>query len=68
MLPSRANEADKALKFISSPLSRTYAFDYNAGGKLLDALFAAQGNVDHWFTCLLTEPVTPSQIRPWTVM
>lgn len=62
----RANEADKAVEFISSPLSRSYVFNYNLGGKLLEALFAAQGNVDHWFTRLLTESVTPSQIRAWT--
>jgi hypothetical protein len=62
----RANEADKAVEFLSSPLSRSYVFTYSIGGKLLDALFAAQGNADHWFTRLLTEPVTPSQIRAWT--
>jgi hypothetical protein len=62
----RANEADKAVEFLSSPLSRSYVFNYSAGGKLLDALFAAQGKVDHWFTRLLTESVTPSQIRAWT--
>jgi len=62
----RANEADKAVEFLSSPLSRSYVFNYDHGGKLLDALFAAQGNVDHWFTLLLTESVTPSQIRAWT--
>ena len=61
-----ANEADKAVEFLSSPLSRSYVFNYDHGGKLLDALFAAQGNVDYWFTLLLTETVTPSQIRAWT--
>jgi hypothetical protein len=63
----RANEADKSVEFLSSPLSRSYVFTYSIGGKLLDALFAAQGKVDHWFTRLLSEPVTPSQIRAWTV-
>jgi hypothetical protein len=62
----RANEAEKTVEFLSSPLSRSYIFTYSLGGKLLDALFAAQGNVDYWFTRLLTEPVTPSQIRAWT--
>jgi hypothetical protein len=61
----RPNEADKAVEFLSSPLSRSYTFTYYLGGKLLDALFAAQGNVDFWFTRLLTEPVTPNQIRAW---
>ena len=62
----RANEADKAVEFLSSPLSRSYAFTYSIGGKRFHALFAAQGNIDFWFTRLLTEPVTPSQIRAWT--
>jgi uncharacterized protein YjbI with pentapeptide repeats len=62
----RPNEADKAVEFLSSPLSRSYVFTYSIGGKLLDALFAAQGNADFWFTRLLTEAVTPSQIRAWT--
>ena len=39
----RAKEADKAVEFLSSPLSRSYVFTYGYGGKLLDALFAAQG-------------------------
>ena len=62
----RPGEAERAVTFISDPLSRSYVFNYDTGGKLLDALFAAQGNVDHWFTRLLTEPVTPQQIRTWT--
>jgi hypothetical protein len=62
---SRPHEADKAVEFISSPLSRSYVFTYSCGGKLLDALFAAKGQMRQWFTRLLTEPVTPSQIRAW---
>ncbi len=61
----REREADKAVEFISDPLSRSYVFNYNNGAKLLDALFAARGNRDDWFTRLLSEPVTPSQIRSW---
>jgi hypothetical protein len=37
-------EADKAVEFLSDPLSRSYVFTYGYGGKLLDALFAAKGN------------------------
>ena len=62
----REHEADKAVEFISSPLSRSYVFNYGCGEKLLSALFAAKGNVDYWFTRLLSEPVTPSQVRAWT--
>jgi hypothetical protein len=60
-------EAGKAVDFISDPLSRSYVFNYGYGEKLLAALFAARGNRDDWFTRLLSEPVTPSQIRAWTV-
>ena len=33
----RPNEADKAVEFLSGPLSRSYIFTYSLGGKLLDA-------------------------------
>jgi hypothetical protein len=61
----RENEAAKAVEFISTPLQRSYVFNYRLGGVLLDELFAAKGNAQHWFTRLLTEPVTPGQIRAW---
>ena len=61
----REIEADKAVEFLSSPLSRSYVFTYDYGGKLLDTLFAVRGKASSWFTRLLTEPVTPSQIRAW---
>jgi hypothetical protein len=38
---------------------------YHAGDELLDALFAARGEPVRWFRRLLTEPVTPSQVRAW---
>ncbi len=62
----RAKEADKAVKFIADTLLRSYVFSYSYGGKLLDALFAARDDAAQWFARLLTEPVTPSQIRAWT--
>ena len=61
----RENEANKSVEFISEPLSRSYVFNYRLGGVLLDELFAAKRDTQHWFTRLLTEPVTPSQIRAW---
>ena len=61
----REPEADKAVEFLSDPLSRSYIFTYGYGGKLLDTLFAAKGDAVHWFRRLLTESVTPSQIRAW---
>jgi len=59
-------EARKLVDFLSNPLFRSYVFNYRYGGELLDALFAAQDDRDHWFARLLTEPVTPSQIGSWT--
>ena len=61
----REKGADKSVEYISTPISRSYVFNYRLGGVLLDELFAAKGNAQHWFTRLLTEPVTPSQIRAW---
>jgi hypothetical protein len=58
-------EARKRLDFISDPLDRTYVFTYGAGRKLLKALFAQDTDVTRWYTHLVTEPVTPSQIRGW---
>jgi hypothetical protein len=45
---------------------RSYVFTYRCGGELLDALFAARGHRDRWFARLLTEPVSPGQVRAWT--
>jgi hypothetical protein len=58
-------EARKTLSFLKAPRNRSYIFTYHYGGELLDALFAAKSDRDAWFTRLLTEPVTPSQIRAW---
>jgi hypothetical protein len=58
-------EASKALDFTNNPLFRSYIFTYRYGGEMLDALFASQDDKKHWFTRLLTEPVTPGQIRAW---
>lgn len=60
-------EARKLVEFLSNPLFRSYVFTYRYGGDMLDALFGTQGDRDHWFARLLSEAVTPSQIREWTV-
>lgn len=62
---SSEEEAGKAMDFLK--YARSYVFTYHYGGEMLDALFAAQGDRDHWFTQLLTESVTPIQLRVWTV-
>ncbi len=61
---SREKEAAKSVEFLTTP-PRSYIFNYRLGGVLLDELFAAKSDKQHWFTRLLTEPVTPSQIRAW---
>ncbi len=58
-------EARKTLSFLKAARNRSYIFTYRYGGELLDALFAAHSDRDAWFARLLTEPVTPGQIRGW---
>jgi hypothetical protein len=48
------------------PLRRSYIFNYSMGRQLLADLFAARGDRVDWFRRLLSEPITPSQIRSWT--
>ncbi len=63
---SNAERAEKAFQFLSNPLFRSYVFNYRYGEEMIEALLAARGDAARWFTRLLTEPVTPSQIRAWT--
>jgi hypothetical protein len=58
-------EAKRTVDFITTPPGRSYIFTYSYGSDLLDELFAKRGEQQRWFTRLLTEPVTPSQIRDW---
>ena len=58
-------EARKSLDFIRKPLDRSYIFTYSSGKRLLRSLFEIKADVTDWFTRLLTEPVTPSQVRKW---
>jgi hypothetical protein len=64
---ARPERARKTLAFLKAPRNRSYIFTYRYGGDLLDALFAGKGDRDAWFTRLLTEPVTPSQVRAWMI-
>jgi hypothetical protein len=61
---STEQEANRAIQFMSGPLDRSYIFTYTAGYDLLEKLFSIAGR-DKYFTRLLEEPVTPSQIREW---
>jgi hypothetical protein len=57
-------EAAQMMRFIQNPLFRSYAFNYTMGKALLTPLLEASDAVDH-FGRLLSEPVTPSQVRQW---
>ena len=57
-------EAQRAIRFISDPLDRSYIFTYTTGYDLLEELFAIADR-EQYFARLLEEPVTPSQIRDW---
>ena len=57
-------EARQTIRFISTPLDRSYTFTYDAGYDLLEELFQGADR-DHYFKRLLVEPVTPSQVREW---
>jgi len=61
---STEQEANRAIRFMSGPLDRSYIFTYTAGYDLLKELFT-HVNRDKHFARLLEEPVTPSQIREW---
>jgi hypothetical protein len=57
-------EANRAIRFMSGPLDRSYIFTYTAGYDLLEELFS-MADREKYFARLLEEPVTPSQIRQW---
>lgn len=59
------DRARKMVDFISNPLFRSYIFNYSYGRDLLSTLFDRKGEIERWFTRLLTEAVTPSQIQDW---
>ncbi|MBV6451488.1 MAG: hypothetical protein MHPDNHAH_02230 [Anaerolineales bacterium] len=61
---SSEEEARRTIEFISGPLDRTYIFTYTAGYKLLKELFS-RADRNKYFARLLSEPVTPNQIRTW---
>jgi hypothetical protein len=60
-------EAGKTIEFLSNPLFRSYIFTYAWGKRMLKALFAQKQETISWFARLLSEAVTPSQIRQWLV-
>jgi len=61
---STEEEANRAIRFMSGPLDRSYIFTYTAGYDLLEELFSIADR-ETYFARLLEESVTPSQIRKW---
>ena len=57
-------QAAKGLEFIVHPRSRSYIFNYGVGRKLLAPLLTGPDRVKN-FARLLSEPLTPSQVRQW---
>jgi hypothetical protein len=56
--------AAKGLEFMLHPLSRTYIFSYGVGNKLLAPLLQGSDRMEN-FARLLSEPLTPGQVRRW---
>jgi hypothetical protein len=55
-------EAAQTMRFIQNPLFRSYIFNYATGKALLAPLLEGGDAVDN-FRRLLSEPLTPSQVR-----
>ena len=56
--------AAKGLESILNPLWRSYSFNYGVGRKLLAPLLQGPDRVEN-FARLLSEPLTPAQVRQW---
>ena len=56
--------AAKGLEFLLHPLCRSYIFNYGVGRKLLAPLLEGPDRVEN-FARLLSEPLTPGQVRHW---
>jgi hypothetical protein len=57
-------EAGQTLKFLQNPLFRSYIFNYAMGKALLAPLLVGPDAVAN-FRRLLSEPLTPTQVRRW---
>ncbi|MEJ2209144.1 MAG: hypothetical protein P8129_08930 [Anaerolineae bacterium] len=57
-------EAGQTLKFLQNPLFRSYVFNYALGKALLAPLLNGPDRVAN-FRRLLSEPLTPTQVRHW---
>lgn len=59
--PASEARARQSLRFISQPTFRAYIFTYSVGGELVRGWMERQGTPG--FARLLTEPLTPGQLR-----
>ena len=57
-------EAERSIRFLTEPLSRSYTFTYSVGHALLEKVFQTQDRVAV-FRRLLTEPLTPADLVAW---
>jgi hypothetical protein len=57
-------EAKQTMRFIQNPLFRSYIFNYATGKALLAPLLEGEDAVDN-LRRLLSEPLTPTQVRQW---
>ena len=57
-------EAERSIRFLTEPLSRSYTFTYSAGHALLETIFRNHDRVDV-FRRLLSEPLTPADLTAW---
>jgi hypothetical protein len=57
--------AEKTVQFISQPYQSSYIFNYYYGLQMLEELLDDDPEADRIFNRLLSEPVTPSEVRSW---
>ena len=57
-------DVDHAMGFIQIPLWRSYVFNYSMGRELVAPLLEGPDRVAN-FSRLLSEPLTPTQVREW---
>jgi hypothetical protein len=57
-------EAAQSMKFLQNPLFRSYIFNYAMGKDLLAPLLEGPDRAAN-FARLLSEPLTPTQVRAW---